>query len=83
MIPHRMLSNEFFGTGVKERVTACRKRLRVNRHQQRLQINVSQSFDSEVNTLFPAEYIELPGGVGEGSEELEGWIKPELEIGIT
>ena len=31
MIPHRMLSNEVYGTGLKDRVTACRKRLRVNR----------------------------------------------------
>lgn len=31
MIPHRMLSNEISGSGLKERVTACRKRLRVNR----------------------------------------------------
>lgn len=31
MIPHRMLSNEINGHGLKERVTACRKRLRVNR----------------------------------------------------
>ena len=31
MIPHRMLSNEINGSGLKERVTACRKRLRVSR----------------------------------------------------
>ena len=31
MIPHRMLSNEISGNGLRERVTACRKRLRVNR----------------------------------------------------
>ena len=31
MIPHRMLSNEISGSGLKERVTACRKRLRVSR----------------------------------------------------
>ncbi len=31
MIPHRMLSNEISGNGLRERVTACRKRLRVSR----------------------------------------------------
>lgn len=31
MIPHRMLSSELFASGMKVRVTACRKRLRVNR----------------------------------------------------
>ena len=31
MIPHRMLSNEIPGSGLRDRVTACRKRLRENR----------------------------------------------------
>ena len=31
MIPHRIPSNEIFGNGLRERVTACRKRLRANR----------------------------------------------------
>ena len=31
MIPPRMLSDEIRSSGLKERVTACRKRLRVNR----------------------------------------------------
>jgi hypothetical protein len=31
MIPHRMLNTELCGTGIRHRVTACRKRLRVNR----------------------------------------------------
>jgi hypothetical protein len=39
MIPHRMLSSEIFGNGLKDRVTACRKRLRVNRVAQRVQGN--------------------------------------------
>ena len=37
MIPHRMLSNEISGSGLKERVTACRKRLRVSRVTTRTQ----------------------------------------------
>ncbi|HEY3040433.1 MAG TPA: hypothetical protein VGJ66_16970 [Pyrinomonadaceae bacterium] len=39
MIPHRMLNTEIYGNGLKDRVTACRKRLRVNRVAQRLQDN--------------------------------------------
>lgn len=31
MIPHRMFPGEFSNSGVKDRVTACRKRLRENR----------------------------------------------------
>lgn len=31
MIPHRMLCSEIRSSGLKERVTACRKRLRENR----------------------------------------------------
>jgi hypothetical protein len=31
MIPQRTLRSDFAGDGVRERVTACRKRLRVNR----------------------------------------------------
>jgi hypothetical protein len=31
MIPHRMLTNEIYGNGLKDRVIACRKRLRHSR----------------------------------------------------
>ena len=31
MIPQRMLSSETYGSGLKDRVIACRKRLRLNR----------------------------------------------------
>jgi hypothetical protein len=30
MIPHRMLRSDICGNGLRDRVTACRKRLRVN-----------------------------------------------------
>lgn len=39
MIPHRMLSSEICRNGLKGRMTACRKRLRVNRVAQRAQVN--------------------------------------------
>jgi len=89
MIPHRVLSNEFFGNGLKQRVTACRKRLRVNRHHHRLQSNGGQSlFTSEISTSFPAENVvvrESLIGSKESSEhqQQEAWIRPELEVGIT
>ena len=35
MIPHRVLRNEISGIGLRERVTACRKRLRGSRGAQR------------------------------------------------
>lgn len=35
MIPQRLPGSEICGNGLKERVTACRKRLRVNRVAQR------------------------------------------------
>lgn len=38
MIPHRMLSSEICGNGLKVRVTAWRKRLCVNRVAQRAQL---------------------------------------------
>lgn len=31
MIPHRMFPSEFSNSGLRDRVTACRKRLRENR----------------------------------------------------
>ncbi len=47
MIPHRMLSSELCGSGLKDRVIACRKRLRVNRVTHRTLIN------DEAAELFP------------------------------
>ncbi|HEV7475553.1 MAG TPA: hypothetical protein VGN90_15975 [Pyrinomonadaceae bacterium] len=48
MVPHRMLSNEINGSGLRERVTACRKRLRVHRVSHRQ----PHALD-EANELFP------------------------------
>jgi len=35
MIPQRTLRNDFAGSEIRERVTACRKRMRVNRSPQK------------------------------------------------
>ena len=47
MIPHRVLTSEICGNGLKGRVTACRRRLRVNRAAQRSQVN------NDAEELFP------------------------------
>ena len=39
MISHRLLTSEVYGNGLRGRVTACRKRLRVHRVAQRAQVN--------------------------------------------
>ena len=41
MIPHRMLSNELTGSGLKDRVSACRKRLRESRLMLRAHANIN------------------------------------------
>ncbi len=56
MIPHRMLSSEICGNGLKSRVTACRKRLRVNRTTHKpLVNNDSEELFSET-TPFVSEF---------------------------
>src|SRR5712691_6077744 len=52
MIPHRMLSSDICENGLRDRVTACRKRLRVNRV---MQTRVHQSED-----LFPETSVSAP-----------------------
>lgn len=51
MIPHRMLTSEICSSGLKDRVTACRKRLRLNRAAHATMGNVSVNDD--VAELFP------------------------------
>jgi hypothetical protein len=45
MIPHLKLSSEIFANDLKDRVTACRKRLRLNR------VHKTQ-FDNQLDELF-------------------------------
>lgn len=42
MIPHRTLSNDFSDSGLKDRVMACRKRLRENRVMFRVQASTAE-----------------------------------------
>jgi hypothetical protein len=51
MIPHRILSSEIFANDLKDRVTACRKRLRLNRIHR-------SHFGSQVGELFCETTVE-------------------------
>ena len=79
MIPHRMLSNETTGSGLKERVTACRKRLRESRVMLKAHAEINV-----VEELFPeaaAPLIQLhdyAAGDFDDVKQIE-----ELEVGIT
>jgi hypothetical protein len=90
MIPHRMLSNEIGSNGLRERVTACRKRLRVSRvtHKQPHALN-------EASELFPEVVPESQLRAGSHSEparnelneneasRLTGRSTEGQEVGIT
>ncbi len=82
MIPHRIPSNEIFGNGLRGRVTACRKRLRVNRIRRAHEDNqpdepfgetkVAASKFSDYSENLPAvrEFLVLRDG--ETSERFDG-----------
>lgn len=50
MIPHRMLTSEVYGSGLKDRVLACRKRVRLNRATHRA---IGDIGVNDVEELFP------------------------------
>ncbi len=78
MIPHRMLSNEISGSGLKDRVTACRKRLRENRVMFRIHAatGVEELFPETRLNCSPFEDVEL--------KETSKLLKVEdQEVGIT
>lgn len=53
MIPHRMLSSEICGSGLKDRVTACRKRLRVSRTRPKALVHdEDEELFAETTTFF-------------------------------
>lgn len=77
MIPRRMLSSEICGSGLKDRVTACRKRLRVNRTRHKPLV------PDEDEDLFPETiaFFSL-----ESSDRLDSdvlLLRREQEVGIT
>jgi hypothetical protein len=88
MIPHRMPSKEIFGNGLKQRVTACRKRLRVNRNLHKVPFSDEPlPFASETASFsdeYPAVRESLPGRRDASEfQEREAWPRLEQEVGIT
>lgn len=77
MIPHRMLSNEIAGSGLKDRVTACRKRLRESRVlKARTDISLGDEFSEVAAPLIQLrDYAANDFDTGKQTEE--------LEVGIT
>lgn len=77
MIPHRMLSSEICGSGLKDRVTACRKRLRVNRTRPKaLARDEKAELFSETTAVFSFESCDR--------SDTEGLLRDrEQEVGIT
>ena len=68
MIPHRRLNDEIFGNGLRDRVTACRKRLRTNRSVNRPQLR--EQGDESLQKIsggseFPADSIAVRQSRGE------------------
>ena len=93
MIPHRMLSNEISNSGLRDRVTACRKRLRERRVMLRaLPMDVEELFPEATASVSRLHYnreldecFATPATVGhmscspfDGAERVE-----EQEVGIT
>ena len=78
MIPHRMLSNEISGSGIKTRVTACRKRLRENR------VMLKAHTTTVVEELFPEARMNCSAREG-GERTADGMLAQleEPEVGIT
>ena len=85
MIPHRMLTSEICGNGLKDRVTACRRRLRVNRAAQRSQVN-NDAEELFPETAMPTSVVRMNcvspfAGAEAGDSEV--MLVSEQEIGIT
>jgi hypothetical protein len=75
MIPHRMLSNEFGSNGIKDRVTACRKRLRVSRV-------TNKAFNESCELFAGAESEIEPAPAAYENRELVLLVEDQ-EVGIT
>ena len=78
MIPHRMLSNEITGSGLRQRVSACRKRLRENR------VMLKSHATTVVEELFPEARMNCsPLDGGERKDNVELLRIEAQEVGIT
>jgi hypothetical protein len=88
MIPHRIQSDEIFGLGLKGRVAACRKRLRVNRSVQKVQPDDEPlAFCEETSAGFLNDYPAVrESSVRSGASDFqdgEAWRPEDQEVGIT
>lgn len=77
MIPQRMLSSDFCGNGLKNRVTACRKRLRVNRTRHK-----PLAHDEDAD-LFPETAAPFPFEGSDRSDSEGLLLGRQHEVGIT
>jgi len=79
MVPHRMLSNEIPGSGIKDRVTACRKRLRESRLMLKAHAHINV-----VEELFPEAVAPLIQLNDYAAIDFDGCKQTEEpEVGIT
>ena len=77
MIPRRMLRSEIYGIGLKDRVTACRQRLRVNRTRPKALVH------DEDEDLFPETTACSPFEDSDGRDSEGLLMCREQEVGIT
>ena len=78
MIPQRMLGNEFSHNGVRNRVTACRKRLRENRVmiKAHVAVDIEELFSDDAPSI--CRVTELAANDAQRSE-----LIAEQEVGMT
>lgn len=77
MIPHRMLGSEICGSGLKDRVTACRKRLRDSRTRRKPLVH------DEDEELFPETTAFFSFESNERVDREALLLLEEQEVGIT
>ena len=95
MIPHSLLGNDQLGSGVRDRVTACRKRLRVNRVNHRAQGRdepVASVPEPPTGSEFPKDFLVMRQSIErddyspalvEGEPGAELLLIGTQEVGIT
>lgn len=78
MIPQRMFGNEFSHSGVRNRVTACRKRLREHR------VMVKANAATDIEELFPEDAPSMCHATELAADAaLDSELLAEQEVGMT
>lgn len=96
MIPQRTLRNDLAGSELRERVTACRKRLRINRFPQKPAVGRECEEDSTApkstflddesamrESFSSTEFSSAALDGGNDRHEMLLTIREEQEVGIT